>query len=89
MKANTEMVKRLTVCSKNKLEEGREMGLKLPEEMRLWQDFLSLPNVLLPILASHTFFIRRSRMVPRILVKAGSRGEGRCTGLGQSICSMH
>lgn len=82
-------MKILTVCSKNKLEEGEEMGLKLPEEMRLRQDFLSLPNVLLPILASHSFFLRRSRMVPRILVKAGSRGEGRCTGLGQSVCLVH
>lgn len=89
MKANTKMVKRLTVQSKNKLEERQEMGLKLPEEMRLWQDFLSLPNVLLPILALDLFSIRSSRMVPRALVKAGSRGEERCTGLGQPVRLVH
>ena len=49
------MVKKLTVHSKNKLEEKQEMGLKLPEEMRLLQDFLSLPNVLLTVSASSSF----------------------------------
>lgn len=66
------MVKKLTVPSKNKPEEKQEMGLKLPEEMRLRQDFLSLPRVRLPILALGFFFVRTSRMVP-----VPSRGEGK------------
>lgn len=50
------MVIKLTAHSENKLEEKQEMGLKLPEEMRFLQNFLSLPSVLLPVPAFFFLF---------------------------------
>lgn len=59
------VVKKLTLHSKNVLEEKQEMGLQLPEEMRLLS-----AGLLVPCLTSFCrfglgfLFKRRSRMVP-------------------------
>lgn len=72
------MVIKLTAHSENKLEEKQEMGLKLPEEMRFLQNFLSLPSVLLPVPAFFFFILfYNNGKVPTRLVKTGSRGEGK------------
>lgn len=63
---------KLTASTENKQDEKQEMRLKLPEEMRLLQNSLSLPNVLFPVSASSFFW---GGMVPMRLVKAGSRVE--------------